>query len=242
MNNTGYYSYVKTSESYLDETSHATYKGISIKTIILLAIVIGIATVTAIFLPELIKTYENSFYGFLIASIIVGFICAIVGRFSERLAMVCSIIYSLCEGVLLGTITAKVNQYFPGAGSMAIAATLVVFAIMLVLYSLGFIRNGSMLRMIAFGILFSVLGLAIFDLLLIIFKGYESNSIYFLIQAGLLIYGVITLAFNFAEAEAVVKLGASKKAEWSVALGIEISLIYIYIYILRIILMFSRRN
>ena len=49
-------------------------------------------------------------------------------------------------------------------------------------------------------------------------------------------------AFNFNEAEAVVKLGTRKNAEWSVALGIEISLIYIYIYILRIFLLFSKNN
>ena len=235
MNNSGYYSYVKTSDSYLDEASRATYKGISIKTIILLAITIAVAVVTGIYLPTLLLNYEVTFYTLLGASVFVGFICAIVGRLSDRAAKVCSIIYSICEGYFLGTITVIVNSYFLGAGSLAISATLVVFAIMLVLYSFGFIRNGSILRMIFFGALFSVLGLIAFDMIYILIKGYEPVALYFIIQVAFLIYGVITLALNFAEAEAVVQMGASKAAEWSVALGLEISLIYIYIYIIRII-------
>ena len=44
------------------------------------------------------------------------------------------------------------------------------------------------------------------------------------------------LTFNFAEAAYVVKFGAAKSAEWSVALGLMSSLAYIYIELLRILL------
>ena len=44
-----------------------------------------------------------------------------------------------------------------------------------------------------------------------------------------LLYAVITLTFNFAEAVAVVNGGATRNAEWSVALGLMSAMAYIYI-------------
>ena len=64
------------------------------------------------------------------------------------------------------------------------------------------------------------------------------------IEAFLLIYGVITLSFNFQEAQYVVQSGASKGAEWCVALGLMVSLIYIYLEIVRLLMLIiaSRRD
>ena len=242
MRDSGYYSYVKTNEAYLDQENRATYKGIAIKTIFLLAIAIAVAVGTMFYLPSILENNPSGFYTLLTVSVIVGFVCALVGRLSHRAAMVCSFIYSLCEGLFLGVITAIVNSFFPSAGTLAVTATLVVFTIMLVLYSLGFFRNIGVLYTILLGLLFATIGLIGFDFLYVLINGASVSYIYFIIQGALLLYGVITLAFNFNEAELVVKLGAQKSAEWSVALGIEISLIYIYIYILRIILLFSRHN
>ena len=42
------FSRVETSQSYFDETEHASFKGVTIKTIILLLIAAGIAAVTAL--------------------------------------------------------------------------------------------------------------------------------------------------------------------------------------------------
>ena len=53
----------------------------------------------------------------------------------------------------------------------------------------------------------------------------------------LLVYGVITLSLNFQEAQMVVQLGASKNSEWSVALGLMISIVYIYVEILRLLVL-----
>ena len=47
---------------------------------------------------------------------------------------------------------------------------------------------------------------------------------------------------ELAEAEAVVKYGAPKKTEWSVALGMEFALIFIYINILRILAILANRR
>ena len=44
-----------------------------------------------------------------------------------------------------------------------------------------------------------------------------------------------TLLLNFDEAKRVVDYGASKDAEWSVSLGLMVTLIYIYVYLIRIL-------
>lgn len=238
----GYYSYIRTDDTYLDSIEHATYKGIVIKTVILLAITIAVGVLTAFFLPQWINSDSHGFLGVLIGATIAGFVSVIIGRLSDRMAMICSFIYSICEGLVLGALTAIIDLAYPGTGTLAVTGTVIVFTVMLILYAFGFIRNGSMVRMIAFGIIASVLALVIFDGIFVLFTGGADFGISFVIQALLLAYGVITLTFNFAEAEAVVKMGASKDAEWSVALGMEVSLVYIYIYVLKLTLyLVSRR-
>jgi uncharacterized YccA/Bax inhibitor family protein len=62
------------------------------------------------------------------------------------------------------------------------------------------------------------------------------------IELFLLIYGAITLGLNFAEAQAVVERGASKDAEWSVSLGLMVSVVYIYVEILRLVYYIALRD
>ena len=236
----GYYSNVNTDSAYLDQANRATYKGVTIKSIILLAIVVATALLTGIFLPTLIN--QNGFYYTLVTAVIVGSIAALLGRFIPSIAMPCSFIYSFSEGLVLGTITAIVNAFYPTAGTLAVSATLVIFTIMLVLYAFGFIRNGSLIRMILFGLLFAILGLSVLNLVFYLISGAAFVITYILIEVAELIYGVVMLAFMFYQAEVVVKLGAPKEVEWSVALGIQVALIYIYIYMLRVMALISRRS
>ncbi len=244
------FSRVETSQSYFDETEHASFKGVTIKTIILLLIAAGIAAVTAFALPAIIKNNLTPFYIILIIASILGFISAIAGRISDRAAKYWSVVYSICEGLFLGTITRIAEEFLPGAGIIAISATLIIFGVMLLLYSNGIIKvNKLYMRIvIAMGICALFLVISTLIISLVMYNSMAANetvssmgfSTYLWMMIGveafLLIYGVITLALNFEEANQVVKNGCSKSAEWSVALGMEISLIYIYIEIIRLII------
>jgi len=109
-----------------------------------------------------------------------------------------------------------------------------------------------MLRKVLVAVAFAGLALALITTIIILILnlsgvGFDTTILPILIavEAFFLLYGVITLIFNFDEAVAVVQMGASKNAEWSVALGLQVSLIYIYIEILRLlvlILRFTNRN
>ena len=246
MRQTPLFNKIETSATYFDEAEHATIKGVSIKTGILLAITITIAVVTALFLPKIASNEQSLgiFIGVLIGASIIGFISVLVGRLSERAAKYASVLYALCEGLVLGTVTCLVEQYAPGIGYIAVAVTLVIFGIMLLLYSTGVLRFGSKLRTALIALAFAGLAIALVTTLIILIMSWTGKvfnmdilPILIAIEAFFLFYGVITLVFNFDEANMIVQTGASKNAEWSVALGLEVSLVYIYIEVLRLLVL-----
>ena len=237
------FSNIQTGEAVYDDVDRATYKGITIKTVILLLISVLIAAVIAFALPTILTNNPTTFYVTLIVSSIVGFISVIVGRTSERKAKYASVIYAICEGLFLGSISAIVEAYVPGVVATAVFSTIVLFAVMLTLFATGVIRVGSKFRSICFGLTLGAIAIILMVSLFSLFIDYQT---YFGIMIGvevfLVFYGVITLSLNFAEANSVVSMGASKDAEWSVALGLLVSIIYIYIEILRLLALIAARS
>ncbi len=241
------FSNIETGEAYYDEVDRATYKGICFKTFFLLAISVVVAAFTAFYLPTIIESGNfGTFYAALAVSTIVGFISVLVGRLSERAAKYASFIYSVCEGLFLGCLTAICEEALPGVSAIAIFSTLVIFAIMLTLFATGILRVGNKFRKFCFGF---ALGAIALILITSIAAAFITNvqtylGMLVLVELFLLVYGVITLSLNFAEAQGVVESGASKKAEWCVALGLMVSLIYIYVEIIRFLLIIaaSRRD
>ncbi|MDE6655943.1 MAG: Bax inhibitor-1/YccA family protein [Anaeroplasmataceae bacterium] len=237
------FSNIQTGEAVYDDVDRATYKGITIKTVILLLISVLIAAVIAFALPTILTNNPMTFYVTLVISSIVGFISVIVGRTSERKAKYASVIYAICEGLFLGSLSAIVEAYVPGVVATAVFSTIVLFAVMLTLFATGVIRVGSKFRSICFGLTLGAIAIVLMVSLFSLFIDYQT---YFNIMIGvevfLVFYGVITLSLNFAEANAVVSMGASKDAEWSVALGLLVSIIYIYIEILRLLALIAARS
>ena len=238
---------IDTGVQYFDETDHATFKGVSLKTTFLLAITITIAVVTAIFLTTIAKNGGMPlFIGVLIAAAVIGFIAVIVGRLSDRAAKYAGVIYSLCEGLFLGALTRVAEELVPGVGFIAMAVTLTIFGVMLLLYSTGILRTGSKLRKALIAIAFVGLAVALVTTLVILIMNIANVQfdrsilgILIAVEVLFLLYGVITLIFNFDEAYGIVKTGASKNAEWRVALGLQVSLIYIYVEVIRLIILIA---
>ncbi|MDE7213532.1 MAG: Bax inhibitor-1/YccA family protein [Anaeroplasmataceae bacterium] len=237
------FSNIQTGEAVYDDVDHATYKGITVKTVILLLIAVLIAAVVAFALPTILANNPTTFYVTLVVSSIVGFISVIVGRMSERKAKYASVIYAVCEGLFLGSLSAIVEAYVPGVVATAVFSTIVLFAVMLTLFATGVIRVGSKFRSICLGLTLGAIAIILMVSLFSLFIDYQT---YFNIMIGvevfLVFYGVITLSFNFAEANAVVAMGASKDAEWSVALGLLVSIIYIYVEVVRLLALIAARS
>ncbi len=239
-------------EEIVDVREGATYKGVALKTVFFLFFTLVTATLSYIFLPKIIEAAENSgntnplgiYLGVIIAASIVSLIAGIVGRVSDRAAMVAGTIYALAEGFLLGSITSLVDHYMiQYAGLICVFGTFIIFGVMLVLYATGVIRVNNVFRAIILGFFIGVIALIPFTIVLAIVGKFMDQTTYLWIclgiEAFLLLYGVITLALNFAEAEGIVRAGAPKQSEWSVALGMEISLVFIYIELLRILILIA---
>ncbi len=237
------FSTIQTGEVVYDDVDRATYKGITIKTCILLGIAVIIAALVAFALPQILLNNATTFVVLLCVSSVVGFIAVIVGRSSGKAAKYASVIYSICEGLFLGSISAIVEAYVPGAVVTAVFSTVVLFAIMLTLFATGVLRYGSKLRSICWGLTLGAIALILMVSLFSLFIDYQAYlGIMIGVEIFLLIYGVITLSMNFAEANAVVQAGCTKDAEWSVSLGLMVSIIYIYIEVLRLVFYIAAKS
>lgn len=232
------FSNIQTGEAIYD-VEHATYKGICIKTFCLLLITTIVALFTGLYLPTIIAAGNyNAFYIMLIVASVIGFISAMVGRMSDRKAKYASVIYSACEGLFLGALTAICESMFPGVSVIAIFSTLIIFAVMLTLFATGILRVGDKFRKFCFAFGLGAIALILVTTISSFFLDYSTYlSVLIFVEFFLLVYGVITLSLNFQEAQMVVQLGASKNSEWSVALGLMISIVYIYVEILRLLVL-----
>ena len=232
------FSNIQTGEAIYD-VEHATYKGICIKTFCLLLITTIVALFTGLYLPTIIAAGNfNAFYIMLIVASVIGFISAMVGRMSDRKAKYASVIYSACEGLFLGALTAICESMFPGVSVIAIFSTLIIFAVMLTLFATGILRVGDKFRKFCFAFGLGAIALILVTTISSFFLYYSTYlSVLIFVEFFLLVYGVITLSLNFQEAQMVVQLGASKNSEWSVALGLMISIVYIYVEILRLLVL-----
>lgn len=240
------FSNIETGNVYTSSDA-ATYKGICIKTFILLFVAIIAGAVTAYALPTILQ--NGNFVGFyiaLIASSVIGTISVLVGRTSKTAAPYCSFIYSVCEGLFLGTITCLFEAEVKGIVVIAVVGTVTIFATMLALYALGILRVGSGFIKFCWAFTIGALALALVTSLLSLTGVFNGMSIGLIIgiEAIFLIYGSITLLLNFAEATNVVQSGCDKASEWNVALGLEVSVIYIYVEMLRVVYLIaqSKRN
>lgn len=244
MNQNPLFSNIKTGEAVYDDVDRATYKGICAKTFFLLALTVIIAAITAFYLPTIIESGNfATFYVVLIISSIVGFISCVTGRMSDRAAKYASVIYSACEGLFLGCLTAICEAMVPGVSRIAVFSTLIIFAVMLALFATGILRVGTTFRKVCWGMTIGALALLLFTSISSLFLDFGNYlGILIFLELFLLIYGVITLGLNFKEAQMVVEAGASKGAEWSVSLGLMVSIVYIYVQIIRILIVFAARR
>ncbi len=254
------FSRIKTGINVYDNVDKASYKGITLKTVFffVLTMIAAITSYVALFyiVIESTKTGELDkarLSGLIVATIICIIVAAVfglIGSFFPSTAKVCGIVYSLAEGFALGVLSALVEVAFkmandsgtnsyPAAGVVptALFGTLIIFAVVLVLFATGVIKADRKLRACFFAILLSVLAISLFTIIMYL-TGVINNRSYLMILLGIealyIIYASIMLVFTFAEAQMIVKSGADKKAEWSVAFGLIFCLIYIYIELLRI--------
>lgn len=224
----------------------ASYTGIAKKSILYLATTV-VAAIAVLLTLNLSMQAENES---VFTAVIVGaFVCAVpmliislVVAFVPKTVKVLGIIYCVFQGGLLGVTIFFVDLYAPGVALAAVLATLIVFAVAVLLNRFLEVRVGSK-AMRMFVIAF-VSFLAV-ELILTICSFFiaDLSALYttylwlqLAISAFCVFYATIMLMWDLQLAENVVACGAEKRYEWQVAFSLITTLVYLYVEILELIL------
>ncbi len=232
----------------------ASYTGITLKTGLLFLLIVASAFGSYFILAK--APFEVYIAGLIISSI-VAFVSVFIASFSPKLAMPFSILYSIAEGFLLGFIVLVYNAAFSDSGmnmniaGLAILITLGIFAGMLVLYSTKLIVVTSRFRRVMLGFTFAILFTFIFVGIASLFDGGRlsytlfgnpNSGLVLFLALLLVLYGAFMLVMSFDDARNIVSMGADKKYEWVVSLGLVVSTIYIFIQVLRLLAILASRR
>ena len=237
------YKYADYSQSY-DDSYSASYMGVATKTSLLL----GIVAIVALYFSYRLGSigFSGGMLGGLIVAPIVALIAVVVTHRVPAIAFFTTIVYALCEGVFLGVISALFAYYYGGEiVQMALMGTFGVLGGMLFLYSTGIIRVGAFFRRFMFSML---IGLIFSSLILLIVSlvspgGFES---FYSFYVGIVLISVIIsslyLLVDFDNVTRYVEAGAPKNMEWSLALGLVVTIVWIYIELLRFLAIIANRR
>jgi uncharacterized YccA/Bax inhibitor family protein len=173
--------------------------------------------------------------GLAFACMAAAFVIVLVSWFRMQWARVFAPVYSVLEGVALGSISAAFASFGHGVVPTAIAFTAATFLGALFLYRTGLVRVTRRMMSLAF---MGALGLVVVGLLSLI--GLSLPGTASLSTVGL-VFGVVALAIavlnlftDFAYVDRAEAAGLPADAEWAAAFAMMTALVLVYISILRI--------
>ena len=186
-------------------------------------------------------------YPWMIGGALIGFILALVTSFKATWSPLTSPIYSLCEGLFLGGISAFFEKSYPGIAIQAVALTFGVMFVLLLAYKTGIIRatrgfklgviaaTGAIALVYAANFVVQLFGLSHFSFL------YSSTPLGIGISIVVVIIAALNLILDFDFIETAARMGAPKYMEWYGAFGLMVTLIWLYLEILRLLAKTRRR-
>jgi len=181
------------------------------------------------------------------AGLIGGFIFALITIFKKEWAPVTAPIYSLLEGLVLGSLSAVLELRYPGIAMQSVAMTFGVLFVMLLAYRSHLIPVTQKLRL---GIVAATGAIALFYIAEIIlsFFGIQFASINGSGALGIgfsvvvVVVASLNLVLDFDFIESGVQARAPKYMEWYSAFGLMVTLVWLYLEILRLLSKVRSRN
>lgn len=229
--------FAQAAREFAGEGQVMTVKGAAAKTLLLFALVLLTGTLTW----KLVGADSPLITPCMIGGGIGAFICGLVCCFKQDMAYVFGPIYALCEGLLLGAVSAMYNSAFNGIVTQAIAITVIVSAVVFLCYRYGILKaSGTFVKVITY----ATIGIGCFYLISMIANLFGANiSLMGLGIVGIVIQLVIVgvaalnLVLDFDTIERGAESGAPAQFEWYAAFGLMVTLIWIYLEILRLLVM-----
>ncbi|MCF7886267.1 MAG: Bax inhibitor-1/YccA family protein [Candidatus Marinimicrobia bacterium] len=184
---------------------------------------------------------------FIIGGLIGGLITAFITVFNKRYAKITAPIYALCEGLVLGGISAIYENAYQGIVTQAVALTVGIFLTMLFLYKSKIIKPTENFKL---GVVAATGGIAIFYFLSMVlgFFGVQmplihSNGIFGIgFSLFVVVIAALNLVLDFDFIETGAEQGAPKYMEWYASFGLLVTLVWLYLEILRLLAKLQSRR
>jgi uncharacterized YccA/Bax inhibitor family protein len=176
----------------------------------------------------------------LIVSLVGGLGLGLYMTIGMRVNAPLALIYSVFEGVLLGTISHVFEQRWPGIVVQAVTGTVMVAAGMLFVYRIGAIRVTPKFTRIVVGATIGVLGLMIVNLVAYLFVPgglglRDGGPLAIAFSLICIVIAAMNLVMDFDFIERGIRQGAPHQLAWYAAFGLTVTLVWLYIEILRLL-------
>lgn len=176
---------------------------------------------------------------------IVGFILAMIIIFTKNKVFIP--VYAVCEGLVLGGISATFEVSYPGIVSQAVAGTFAALFSMLILYRTNIIRCTDKFRSVIF---ISTVSIAVVYLVNFIGSFFHmqvpllnsSSNGGIVISAVVVVIAALNLIVDFDFIERGAQNMLPKDYEWYGAFGLMVTLVWLYLEILRLLAKLNSRR
>ncbi len=223
-------------------TGPMTMAGTATKTLLLFALVLLTGSITW----KMFGVGNTALVPCMIAGGIGALIFAIVNCVKPDKSYIFAPLYALCEGLLLGAVSAMYAAQLDGIVLSAVMLTIAVSAVVFVCYRFGILRASNTFVKV---ITYATIGIAVFYLLSMVLRLFGINfSLFNLGWVGIAIQLVVVgiaalnLVLDFNNVENGIQNGVPAHFEWYYGFGLMVTLVWIYLEILRLLFMLSRRN
>jgi len=179
----------------------------------------------------------------LIGGLVIGFVII----FKKTTAPVLAPVYAVCEGMLIGTISALYETRFQGIVLQAGLLTIGVLLALLIAYRSGMIKVTENFKL---GVVAATGGIAIVYLIDLGMRFFgmqmpllhENSPMGIAISLGIVVIASLNLVLDFDFIEQGAARGAPKYMEWYAGFGLLVTLIWLYLEILRLLSKTKSRN
>ena len=183
-------------------------------------------------------------------ALLILFISPFIALFNQRLLAVVGTLYCLCEGYLIAWTSIFLTPDMQWIPWCALALTILIAAVMLVLYTTGIARVGHRFRSFLmvvilttiFGSLLVYVGTWIPGVRNVLLPIVQDPLTGFIMSIVFVIIASLFLLSDFNMVQTTVENGLPKQYEWTAAYGLAYSLIWLYLKVLDLLLRANSRK
>ena len=228
---------------HYESANAMTITGTATKTMILLGLCIGTASMT-----------WGVAYGqgmaaampWMIGGMIGGLVFGLATAFKPTWAPVTAPLYALAEGLFLGGLSAMYERQFDGIVFQALIATFGTTFALLIAYQTRIIKATENFKL---GVFAATGGICLMYLGMMVMQMFGSRVSLFSmggwgigISVVVVIVAALNLVLDFDFIEEAAKNGAPKYCEWYGAYGLMVTLVWLYVEILRLLALLANRR